>query len=210
MDQLIRGYQRFRSEVFPRHRHRFQLLAQSQQPHSLFITCSDSRVDPSLILQTDPGELFICRVVGNLIPAYGSSLGGVSAAIEYAVTVLGVQRVVVCGHSDCGAMRAFLNPERLQSLQAVESWLAHASPAISAAQAAYAHLEGDEFLEALIKENVISQLRHLKTHPSVTRRLPEGNLNLHAWYYDIGQGLVSSYDEESRSFVSLDELAART
>jgi carbonic anhydrase len=210
MDKLIRGYSQFRSEVFPRHKHRFKLLANSQKPHTLFITCSDSRVEPSLILQTDPGELFICRVVGNLIPAHGYSSGGVASAVEYAVTVLGVNHVVVCGHSDCGAMRAFLHPEKLKSLKAVECWLDHARAAIDIAKDSYGHLEGDEFLEALIQENVISQIRHLRTHPSVATQLKNGSLQVHGWYYDIGNGLVTAYDEANSRFLPLDESRVAT
>lgn len=205
MEKLLRGYSKFRTEVFPKEKHRFKLLANSQKPHTLFITCADSRVDPSMILQAAPGELFICKVVGNLVPTYGSAMGGVASAVEYAVTVLGVRHVIVCGHSDCGAMRAFQHPEKLRSLKAVESWLEHAATAIAVSKDHHAHLEGDHYLEALTKENIISQLQHLRTHPSVASRLRKSDLYIHGWYYDIGEGLVSTYDDKRAVFRPLDE-----
>lgn len=205
MDKLISGYQRFRSEVYPNQKHRFKLLANSQKPHTLFITCSDSRVVPSMITQTEPGELFICRVIGNLVPAHGAAMGGVSSAIEYAVTVLGVQDIVICGHSDCGAMRAFLHPEKLRSLKAVESWLEHASSSITIAQENHPHLQGEDFVEALIQENIGVQLQHLKTHPSVASSLRKRNLRVHGWIFDIGSGSITSLDERSGKFRPLEE-----
>src|SRR6185369_7643671 len=125
---------------------RFRALANSQKPHTLFITCSDSRVDPSMLLQAPPGELFVCRVVGNLVPAHGGASGGVTCAVEYAVAVLGVEHIVVCGHSDCGAMRAFLHPEKLRGLKAVASWLDHANAAIAVTRENHSHLDGDQFI----------------------------------------------------------------
>jgi len=205
MTKLVSGYQRFRSDVYPNQKHRFKLLENSQKPHTLFITCSDSRVVPSMITQTEPGELFICRVVGNLVPAHGAAVGGVSSAIEYAVTVLGVQDVVICGHSDCGAMRAFMHPEKLRSLKAVESWLEHASGAIAVARDNHGHLHGEEFVEALIRENVSIQLQHLRTHPSVASRLRQGNLRIHGWIFDIGSGTIQSLDEKTGKFVALEQ-----
>ena len=205
MMKLAAGYRRFRSEVFPREKETFKKLAKSQKPHTLFLTCSDSRVVPSMITQTEPGELFISRMVGNLVPTYGAAFGGVSSAIEYSVVVLGVERVVVCGHSDCGAMRAFLHPEKLADLKAVRAWLDHASAAITVTREQHSHLEGEEFLRALAQENVISQLQHLRTHPCVASGLRKGTLVIDGWYYDIGEGLVTRYDESSRGFLPLDQ-----
>jgi carbonic anhydrase len=205
MQKLVAGYKKFREEVYPKHSHRFKSLADKQKPHTLFITCSDSRIVPDMIMQTEPGELFICRVVGNLVPAHGSAMGGVSAAIEYAVMVLGVQHIVVCGHSDCGAMRAFLHPEKLEQLSAVRAWLEHANTAIAMAKEVHSHLNENEFFEALTRENVICQLQHLKTHPCVASRLRAGKLEIHGWHYDIGTGVVTRYDEQSQRFVPLEE-----
>jgi len=207
MKRLVDGYIKFKTEVYEQFKHRFKSLADNQKPHTLFITCSDSRVVPDLILQTDPGELFICRVIGNLVPAYGSAMGGVSSAIEYAVMVLGVEQIVVCGHSDCGAMRAFLHPEKLAPLKAVSAWLEHATMAITMANEHHSHLSGLEFTEALAQENVISQLQHLKTHPCVAASLRGGKLQLHGWYYNIGTGEVLQYNEGSQKFIPLDAQA---
>jgi carbonic anhydrase len=205
MNPFIAGYQKFRKEVFPDNAARFHSLAKYQNPKTLFITCADSRVMPSMITQTQPGELFQCRVVGSLIPAHGNPPGGVTSAIEYAVMVLNVENIVVCGHSDCGAMRAFLHPEKLEGLKSVASWIEHADSAIAVAKEQYHHLEGDEFLAALTKENVVSQLQHLRTHPCVATRLRKGTLRIFGWYYDIGEGTVDQYDPILESFVPLDQ-----
>lgn len=204
MDELIAGYRRFVKEVYPAQMAHFQSLRANQKPHTLFITCSDSRVDPLTITQSEPGDLFICRVVGNLVPAHGAAPGGVTSAIEYAVRVLGVKNVIVCGHSDCGAMRAFAHPEKLASLPAVESWLEHASTAISLSKRLHWQLPEEEFVERLIQENVVSQLQHLRTHPSVALGLREGSLSIGGWHYRIAEGLVTRYDEEGSKFVPLD------
>ncbi|MEI9813178.1 MAG: carbonic anhydrase [Acidobacteriota bacterium] len=208
MNPFIAGYRKFREEVYPRQAAKHRALAKSQKPHTLFITCADSRVMPSAFTQTEQGELFQCRVVGNLIPAHGNNAGGVTSAIEYAVMVLKVDHIIVCGHSDCGAMRAFQHPEKLAELKSVRTWIEHADSAIAMARQQYPHLHGDEFLTALSKENVISQLQHLKTHPCVAGALRKGALELHGWYYDIGEGTVEEYDEESQKFVPLDQLTA--
>jgi carbonic anhydrase len=206
MNPFIAGYRKFREEVYPKQAAKYKALAKSQRPHTLFITCADSRVMPSMITQTEQGELFQCRVVGNLIPAHGNNAGGVTSAIEYATMVLEVDHIIVCGHSDCGAMRAFLHPEKLEGLKAVKSWIEHADSAIALAKELHEDLAGDEFLEALTKENVVSQLQHLRTHPAVASRLRKGTLELHGWYYDIGEGTVEEYDEAAGEFLALDRV----
>lgn len=206
MNPFLAGYRKFREEVYPKQAAKYRALAKTQRPHTLFITCSDSRVMPSAITQTDPGELFQCRIVGNLIPAHGNANGGVTAAIEYATMALEVDHIIVCGHSDCGAMRAFMHPEKLAELKAVRTWIEHADSAIALAKELHSDLEGDEFVKALTKENVISQLQHLRTHPSVASRLRRGSLLLHGWYYDIGEGTVEEFDEESGAFLPLDRV----
>ena len=205
MDELIAGYRRFVKEVYPGQMAHFQSLRASQKPHTLFITCSDSRVDPLTITQSEPGDLFVCRVVGNLVPAHGAAAGGVTSAIEYSVRVLGVKNVIICGHSDCGAMKAFAHPEKLASLPAVESWLEHASTAIALSKQLHWQLPEEEFVERLIQENVVSQLQHLRTHPSVAIGLREGSLNVGGWHYRIAEGLVTRYDEGRSRFIPLDE-----
>src|SRR4029079_1350483 len=134
MNPFLAGYRKFREEVYPRQAAKYRALAKTQKPPTLFITCSDSRVMPSAITQTEPGELFQCRVVGNLVPAHGNAAGGVTSAIEYAVMVLGVQHIIVCGHSGSGAMRAFSQPEKLAELKEVRAWIEHAASAIDMAK----------------------------------------------------------------------------
>ena len=205
MNPFVTGYRKFRREVYPKNAARYRALAHGQTPKTLFITCADSRVMPSTITQTEPGELFQCRVVGNLVPAHGNPPGGVTSAIEYAVTVLNVENIVICGHSDCGAMRAFSHPEKLAELKSVAAWIGHADSAIAVAKHAHADLDGDAFLRALTLENVVSQLQHLRTHPCVASRLRAGTVKIHGWYYDIGEGTIEQYDSASETFVPLDQ-----
>ena len=196
VDKLLGGVSRFRKDVYPQHRDLFEELASRQRPEALFITCADSRIDPCLLTQTKPGELFICRVIGNIVPPYPDRPGGVSATIEYAVGVLKVPEVIVCGHTDCGVMRGALNPDALGAFPNVSAWLRYAD---------VAHREPEpsaEFLLSLTEHNVVAQLKNLRTHPAVAARIAEGDLALHGWVYHIGPGMVTAYDERSGRFVA--------
>src|SRR5947209_18071980 len=126
IEKFLGGISRFQKDVYPKHQKRFEKLAMGQRPEALFVTCADSRIDPSLLTQTKPGELFICRVIGNVVPPYPDAIGGVSATIEYAVGVLQVPEVIVCGHTDCGVMKGVLNPEAVAGLPSVSAWLNYA------------------------------------------------------------------------------------
>ena len=190
MEKLLGGISRFQKYVYPKHQDLFEKLALGQRPDALFITCADSRIDPCLLTQTKPGELFICRVIGNIVPPYPDAIGGVSATIEYAVGVLEVPAVVICGHTDCGVMKGALNPETLKDFPNVTAWLR------------YAHVESRDLL-ALTEHNVTAQLKNLRTHPSVAARLDAGTLGLHGWVYHIGEGAVTAYDEPSQTFLPL-------
>lgn len=203
MQKLVKGYDHFCKEIFPHKKALFERLAGEQNPRALFITCSDSRVLPELFTQADPGELFICRNAGNIIPPYGERLGGVSATIEYAVLVLQVKNIVVCGHSDCGAMHAVMHPEKVRKMPVVENWLLHAELARRIVEETYPKLTDTHRLEALIRENVLAQLDHLKTHPSVASRLKRGELQLHGWVFEIQSGRIEAYDAEREEFVPL-------
>lgn len=207
---LIEGVRQFRERVFPERQEQFHRLAAGQAPHTLFITCADSRVVPEMITQTEPGELFVCRNIGNIVPAYGEMLGGVSALVEYACTALGVRHVVVCGHSDCGAMKGLLNPDDpgMRRMPTVRSWLRNAEAARSVVEVTRPGLEGPEKVQALVEQNVRTQLGHLRTHPAVAARVAEGNLALHGWVYGIEDGVVSSVDEAGGAAVPLDCAAA--
>jgi carbonic anhydrase len=189
-DKLLGGISRFQKHVYPKHQDLFEKLALGQRPDALFITCADSRIDPCLLTQTKPGELFICRVIGNIVPPYPDMVGGVSATIEYAVGVLEVPAVVICGHTDCGVMKGALNPEALSDYPNVTAWLR------------YAEVEHQDLL-AHTEHNVIAQLTNLRTHPAVAARMKEGDLTLHGWVYHIGSGSVTAYDEETQTFCSL-------
>ncbi|MGA7794577.1 MAG: carbonic anhydrase [Candidatus Acidiferrales bacterium] len=200
VDQILRGLRHFQKKVYPKHRELFQKLALQQRPAALFITCADSRIDPCLLTQTKPGELFICRVIGNIVPRYPESIGGVSATIEYAVGVLGVPDVIVCGHTDCGVMKGVLNPEALRPLANVSAWLGHAQPAREALAKSERSMNHPEFLLALTERNVVEQLKNLQTHPAVVARLKQGSLKLHGWVYHIGKGIVTTYNSRRERF----------
>ena len=190
MKRLIDGALRFQGEVYHEHRDLFRELATGQQPEALLITCSDSRVAPDLIVQAKPGDVFVCRNAGNIAPPYSDVTGGVTATIEYAVSVLNVRHIIVCGHSDCGAMKALLHPEKLQGLPSVKSWLHHASRAEVVVRENHPDLDEKARLDALIEENVLAQLDNLRTHPCVASRLKSGALTLHGWVYDIESGQI--------------------
>jgi carbonic anhydrase len=201
VDKILRGLRRFQKNVYPKHRELFQKLALAQRPTALFITCADSRIDPCLLTQTKPGELFLSRVIGNIVPRYPDSIGGVSATIEYAVGVLGVPDIIVCGHTDCGVMKGVLNPDAVKPLTNVSAWLRHAQPARRAVAKLEGEMPGPEFLLALTERNVVEQLKNLRTHPTVAEQMEHGNLKLHGWVYHIGTGTVTSYDPGTEQFV---------
>ena len=196
---IVEGFQRFRDQVYPEQEELFKRLAHEQKPRAMFITCADSRIVPELITQSSPGDLFVNRNVGNVVPAYGQMMGGVSTAIEYAVMALGVQHIVICGHSDCGAMKAVLNPEQLERMPTVKAWLRHAEVARTVV-AENCGCANHETLGVLTEENVVAQLDHLRTHPSVAARLASGQLFIHGWVYDIETAAIRAYDAESGRF----------
>lgn len=204
---LLRGVSEFSRHVFPDNQELFSSLAKGQSPHTLFITCADSRVVPEMITQTQPGELFVCRNIGNIVPGYGEMLGGVSAVVEYAVMALGVQLIVVCGHTDCGAMKGLCNGTASLNMPTVEAWLRNAEAARSVVMTR--QTEHTDTVQALVEENVKLQLMHLRTHPSVAARLAEGRLELQGWIYDIEHGQVRIFHEGEGRFESLDEATAR-
>lgn len=208
MNRLLEGVSKFQKEVFPEHQHLFEQLASSQHPEALFVTCADSRVVPQLITQANPGDLFICRNAGNMVPPYGEVNGGVSATIEYAVCVLGVKHIIVCGHSDCGAMRALLHPEKLTNMPTVKSWLAHGEVARRVVTENYTDLTSDALVHRLAEENVVAQIDHLRTHPSVAARLARGDITLHGWVYHIRTGDLDAWDAGRGQFVSIDQYKA--
>jgi carbonic anhydrase len=203
MDRLIEGHKRFLAEVFPARRNQFHLLAESQAPEVLFITCSDSRIVPDLILGTGPGDLFISRAIGNVVPVMSSDMDGTTATIEYAVEVLKVPHVIVCGHSDCGAMKAALDRKGLEHLPKAGRWLQHVEAAFTHRQPGNPADGEHAELASLIRGNVVAQLLNLKSQPAVARAMAHGAISVHGWYYDILSGRIESYDEQARAFVPL-------
>ena len=204
MQKLIAGIHQFRSTVFSSHRELFERLAGAQTPDALFITCSDSRISPNLLTQTPPGELFIMRNAGNIVPRHGEAPGsGEAATIVFAVVALGVRDIIICGHSHCGAVDALLNPAATVDLPALRSWLEHAEETRHIVDASYGDLPEDRRLVAAIAENVLVQLEHVQTHPVVAERLGDGRLALHGWVYKIETGEVFAYERERGQFLPL-------
>jgi len=203
MEQLVKGFLKFRTEVFSKKKALFTRLSKKQTPRALFITCSDSRVDPTLLTQTDPGELFILRNAGNMVPPYGSMQGGSTATIEYSMAVLKVPHIIVCGHTDCGVMKALLHPEDVHDLPAVKEWVGQAETTRRLMRGHYTNLRGIARLIKTTQENVRSQLDHLRTHPSVALLLRKKQVDLHGWVYSISTGDVWVYDFGSEEFIPL-------
>ena len=203
MERLIEGHKRFLAEVFPGKRDQFHLLAESQAPEWLFITCSDSRVVPDLILGTGPGDLFITRNAGNVVPLTSQDVDGVTATIEYAVEVLKVKSAILCGHSDCGALKAALDREGLENMPKAKRWLSHVEAAWSHRQPVNPEDGDGAELAALIRGNVVAQLWNLRAQPAVAKAVAAGRLAVFGWYYDILTGRIEQYDEEQRRFLPL-------
>lgn len=209
LNQLKQGILKFQSDVYPENAETYRKAESEQQrPAALIVTCADSRIDPELITQSGPGELFVTRNIGNLVPAYGEMMGGVSAVIEYAVSALKVKHIVVCGHSDCGAMKALLNPDSLESMATVKRWMRNAEAALSVADSLSDKDEKpSERLKRLTEENVLLQVQHLRTHPSVAGAVAREELSLSGWVYDIGTGQVRISENGERSFKPVSQKA---
>jgi carbonic anhydrase len=203
MDKLLNGFKQFHTGPYAENRDFFrQLAAKQQKPICLFITCADSRIHPNLITQTEPGDLFLIRNAGNIVPPYSSASGGEAATIEYSVEVLGIPDIVICGHSQCGAIQALLSG-KTDHLPAVKTWCQHAESARRIVQHKYRDLSPPELAVVAAQENVLVQVNNLSTHPSVAARLSSRELRVHGWYYDIGEGQVWQYDESARRFERL-------
>ena len=207
MQKLVQGIHHFQKTYFSSERKLFERLAEGQNPEALFITCSDSRISTDLLTQTGPGDLFVLRNAGNIIPAYSGSDSGAAATVEFAVGGLGVKDIVVCGHSHCGAMKGLLKPETLQDMPAMAQWLSHAESTRRILKHNYQGLDEVALLKAAVEENVLVQIENLRTHPSVAAKLAIGALHVHAWVYQIETGEVFTYDAEEGQYVPLSEEA---
>ncbi|MGH9616162.1 MAG: carbonic anhydrase [Acidobacteriaceae bacterium] len=204
MKRIIDGVLKFQAEVYPAQKALFKELSNGQRPQALFIGCSDSRVIPELFTQQGPGDLFVVRNVGNIVPPHGSPPAGVVASVEYAVAVLGVPDIIVCGHSGCGAMSAILNDaETLKALPEVSRWLNFANAAALAAERQDAKQDSQARLDVLVRANVLAQLANLLTHPVVSNAVKLKEVRLHGWVFDIATATVTTYDAEAGEFVPL-------
>jgi carbonic anhydrase len=202
LEKLKEGILRFQTEIFPEQAETYRKAAsEPQRPAALIVTCADSRIDPELITQCGPGELFVTRNIGNMVPAYGEMMGGVSAVVEYAVSALKVKHIAVCGHSDCGAMKALQHPESLETMATVRRWMRNAEAALSVADSlSDKDDKPSERLKLLTEENVLLQVQHLRTHPSVAGAVAREELTLSGWVYDIGTGQVRISSNGERAF----------
>ncbi|MEW5745212.1 MAG: carbonic anhydrase [Nitrospirota bacterium] len=205
MDKLYKGIHTFQRSYFKREEDFFRRLSAAQTPEVLFITCADSRVDPNLVTQSRPGELFIVRNVGNIIPPYDAikDKNSVAAALEFAVLVLKVKDIIVCGHSNCGAMQALYSDEdAFRRTPHLGEWLDLARPVRRIVERFYpqAHTSSAVRLRITEEENILLQLKNIQSYPFVSRALEEGSLHLHGWYYDIGMGSICSYNPSTDRF----------
>lgn len=199
----MRGLREFRTNYFYSHQELFEQLSQGQKPRVLFITCSDSRIDPNLITQSEMGELFVIRNAGNIIPPYGAANGGEGAAVEYAIQALGIEQVVVCGHSHCGAMKGLLHLNQLQAdMPLVYDWLKHAEATRRLVLDNYHSLDDAQLLEIAVAENVLTQIENLKTYPVIHSRLYQRKLRIYGWIYLIETGEILAYDPAHHGYVA--------
>lgn len=210
MKKLVRGIVDFRQKMLPGYRDTFARLALGQSPDTLFIACSDSRVVPNLFASTEPGDLFVVRNVGNLIAPCGdegrsSADESEAAAIEFAVLNLGVQDLIVCGHSECGAMQALVKGRELVGPPNLRAWLRHGEPSLArlSASADLAQRAND-----LSQLNVLQQLEHLRSYPHVAERERSGKLKLHGWWFELLTASVHCYEPAQGRFVLIDEAEA--
>jgi carbonic anhydrase len=205
VNELIGRVFSFEKTVFPNQSDLYAKLANGQSPKALMISCADSRIVPEQIMQAQPGDLFVCRNAGNIVPPFATMNGGVSSTVEYAVMALGVRDIIVCGHSGCGAMKAVANPESLAGMPNVAAWLNHSDAAQKVVADAYAGLDEDARVRAISLENVVAQIAHLRTHPSVASGIARGEIALHGWFVDIHAGQILALDGVTGRFQAVRE-----
>lgn len=203
MLDLIKGVHHFQNVGFQQQKNLFERLAEGQNPEVCFITCSDSRIDPNLITNAKPGQLFIVRNPGNIVPCYGTANNSALAAVEFAVEVLGVKDVIVCGHTHCGAMSALFQPDAYKNLRCLNEWMIHCDATAQILKDHYSNLSGEDLLTVASEENVLVQLEHLRTLPAIASRVSRGLVHLHAWMYKIETGEMFVYESAEGQFKPL-------
>jgi carbonic anhydrase len=200
--KLIKGLREFKASYFNTHKQLFEQLAHGQTPRVLFITCSDSRVDPNLITQAQLGELFVIRNAGNIVPPYGATNGGEGATIEYAIQALDIKQIIICGHSHCGAMKGLMKLNSLQKeMPLVFDWLKYAEATRRLVNDHYSEYQGEELLEIMTAENVLTQIENLRTYPVIHSKLYQGQLSIYAWIYHLENAEVLAYDPHKHAYV---------
>lgn len=198
--RIVEGVKKFQAEVYPAEREMFERLRGRQQPMAMFITCADSRVVPNLFTQTGPGDFFVERNPGNLVPPYSDFVGGVSSGVEYGMLVLKVPLVIICGHTDCGVMKGLLHADQVNGLPAMQEWMRHASDVRHRIMRDHSNATGEEKLRLITEYNVLAQIENLRSHPSVHSRVTSGEVEIRGWVYDIGEGSIWAADPESGRF----------
>ncbi|MFA5878893.1 MAG: carbonic anhydrase [Candidatus Margulisiibacteriota bacterium] len=204
MKELFDGVKEFSQNDFKKNKKLFEKLGTSQQPHTLFIGCSDSRVVPDLITNSLPGDLFVIRNIANIVPYYRSSSEYLSttSAIEYAILVLDVKNIVICGHSNCGGCKAlFLEEAELKKIPQTKKWLELAKNAkIKAETIIREHGNQVDMASLVEQENIVEQIAHLLSYQFIKKRFDKGLLNIYGWYYEINTGLVYNYNFKEKVF----------
>jgi carbonic anhydrase len=198
--KIVDGVKKFQSEVYPAQRDIFQHLKDRQHPIAMFFTCADSRILPNVIMQTGPGEVFTERTPGNIVPRYSDHVGGVTASVEFALLALRVPLIIICGHTNCGVMKALLEPQVASGMPAMQNWMRHALAARERLLRESATASRQDPLRLLTEYNVLAQMDNLKTHPSVEARLASGELAIEGWVYDIAEGAVWAAHSDSGHF----------
>ncbi len=201
--RITRGVAKFQAEVYPGQRKLFEELKHRQDPIAMFFTCADSRIDTAMLLQTRPGEIFTERTPGNIVPKYSEHVGGVTASMEFAMLVLRVPLIIVCGHTDCGVVKALAEPERANGMPALQNWMRHSLESRDRLIREHPKASGDERIQLLSEYNVLTQVENLKSHPTVAARLLNGELEVRGWIYNIGDGSVWEADPQSGRFEAL-------
>lgn len=201
MKDIFDGLALFQSLAYPRHKELFERLARNQTPQAVFIACSDSRLVPNLLVQAEPGDLFIIRNAGNIVPPAGQGGEGVVASLEYAVMALGIRDVILCGHSNCGAMKGVLHPEKVEHMPSVAGWARHAEPARRAVEVLHPEAEDEAVLDLVVDYNVITQMHNILTYPFIRALVQRNELELYGWVYDISSGRVKGLDESGTRFI---------
>lgn len=204
--KLLRGVRAFQSKSFPKREMLFKRLSSEQDPETLFITCIDSRVNPHLITQAQPGDFFVVRNMGNIIPPYSSSASfssSVAAELEFTLTQHKIKDIIICGHSECGAMKGLLSEDTRKKLPHVGAWLSHSNNVLKTLHEG--HADSRIKLSIATKNNILLQIEHLKTYPLVAEKLARNELKIHGWVYDISSGKVFVHQQQSNEFISLDQ-----